>query len=116
MLGIGNAEFERDIILAVVVAVLALPVRAVFMGPRLVPQVPPTVAPLQHPHDEEVRELRHRVAQIDQLVPDLARRVMRHEEQITVVRRDLDEIKHATKRSEHMLNILVENGLREARE
>ena len=61
MLGIGNGDLERFIIMVVVLTILAMagPVDACSTARRLAPQVPPTVSPLLHPLDEDVRGLKH---------------------------------------------------------
>lgn len=112
MMGIGNADLERFLIFAVVLTILALLVRSVFFPPRQMPQVPPTVSPLQHPNDEDVRLLKHWRDNVAQKLPDLEGRVVRQGDQLVSIERGIAEIKQATEKTERMVQLLIEAGLR----
>lgn len=106
------SETERLIIIAGVVVIVVLLLQALLRMPRALPQVPPTVAPMVSPVDEDVRALRHWRANADQLMASLTQRLEQQEKQLTVVRNDLGEIKGGMARSERMLELLIENGLK----
>lgn len=105
-------KVERLIIILAVVFTLVLVLHSILRGRVPLPQIPPTVAPMFNPLDEDVRALRHWRANLDQKLPDLSSRVLRQEEQIGAVRNDIGEIKRGQQRSEHMLNLLIESGLK----
>lgn len=118
MIGLDNAGLERFLILIVVLTILVLLVHAVFINGRkaLAPQVPPTVSPLLHPMDEDVRNLRHFRANVEQKLPDLEGRVVRQGDQLVSIERGIAEIKQATEKTERMVQVLIEAGLRRERQ
>lgn len=105
MLGVGEADLERALIIVVVLLIFAIMVWSMAQGRVPVPQVPPTVAPLLHPRDEDVRELKHFRANVEQKLPSIEERVIRQDQRLTAIKRGIDEIKQETANTGRLMQI-----------
>ncbi len=112
MTGVASADLERLAIVLLLLAIVPLLIMGLWKSrPVILPQVPPAVAPLSRPLDDDVRELRHWRGNAEQVQRSLVERLERHEAQLSAVRADLGMIKSGLDRNEHMLNLLTEHAL-----
>ena len=106
--------------LVLLCALLALTMLAVWMARRPAQgAVPPTVAPVTQPLEEQVRDVRHRVASVEmhtQRLPDHEMRLRRAEGEISEVRSGMGHLREGQARIEHQLNMLVQHQLHSDRE
>jgi hypothetical protein len=105
-------EIREAVLFAVVVVTLLLLAWCGLRRPIGI--VPPTVSPQGMPIEEQVRDARHRVANVEQIVtqlPDLAFRMRTVEREVSEVRAHLDGLSQGQSRIERQLQTLVDHHI-----